>query len=221
MFPALTDFRDVRRDPDINPGFDLGGTSHLAMNFTGASAAAGDTWITVYDATPSNNTIQNTYGSILLDADVLIHSFNNKKGAGLLALFNEGLNQKGLALVIYDSGNSDTLVLGTMSQANGTFTPLTTVSLGANITNNVWYHLTMNVVVSGGTVTLTGKVFRHATPTDPNSALTTQVGGTLNFFGSLGVGTLTGVSSPGEVGDVAAGSAATVDSSVANFTIDP
>ena len=191
------------------------------MNFTGSSGAGGDTWITVYDATPADNVVQNTYGSIILNADVLIHAYNNKKGAGLLSLFNEGLNQKGLALVIYDSGNTDSLVLGTMSAANGTFTPLTTVSLGANIAENVWYRLTMNVTVTGGTVTVSGTVFRHTTPTDPNSPVTTQVGGTLNFLGTLGSGTLAGVTSPGEVGEVAASTAAVVDSSITNFVIDP
>jgi hypothetical protein len=212
----------VRRASDINVGPDLGGTAHQSMNFTGSSGAAGDTWITVYDQTPGDGTAtENTYGSIILNADVLIHAFNNKKGAGVTALFNEGLNQKGLALVVYDGGNTDSLALGTISQANGTFTQLAAVPLGANIGENVWYRLTLNVVVSGGAVTVTGTVFRHATPTDPNSAVTTQVGVTLNFAGSLGVGTLAGVSSPGEVGMVAASNAAVVDSSVTNFVIDP
>jgi hypothetical protein len=213
----LTDFRDVRRPPDINQGADLGGTGHQAINFTGSSGSAGDTWITVYDATPADDTVKNTYGSIILSADVLIHRYSNKKGAGLLALFNEGTGQKGLALVIYDSGNTDTLALGTVNKATGTFTALTTVSLGAGIAENAWYRLTMDVVVSGPNVVVTGKVFRHTTATDPNSAVDGQVGGTLSFSGARPAG----VDATGEVGIVAQATSAVVDSSVTNFVIDP
>ena len=40
--------------------------------------------------------------------------FNNIKGAGVVALLNEGPGQKGLALVIYEAGNTDTLFLATV-----------------------------------------------------------------------------------------------------------
>ena len=214
----------MRRPADINVGPDLGGTAHTAMNFTGTIGSSGDTWITVYDTTPGDSTpgTQNNFSNTpLLHSDVLIHAYNNKKGAGIVSLFNEGANQKGLALLIFDNGNTDTLVLGTLNKANGTFTALSTVALGNQIGENVWYRLTMNVTVSGPTVTVIGQVFRHTTPTDPNSPLGAQVGGTLTFSGSLGVGSLAGVSSPGEVGMAAQATSATVDSSETNFVIDP
>jgi hypothetical protein len=216
--PPLTDFRDVRRPPDINVGLDLGGTGHTAMNFTGSTGSGGDTWITVYDATPADDTVKNTFGSLpFLSADVLIHRFNNKKGAGLLALFNEGTGQKGLALVIYDNGNTDSLALGTVNKATGTFTVLATVSLGNGIAEDAWYRLTMDVAVSGPNVAVTGKVFRHTTATDPNSPVDGQVGGTLTFSGPRPAG----VEATGEVGIVAQATSAVVDSSVTNFVIDP
>jgi hypothetical protein len=218
LVPPFADFRDVRRPPDINLGADLGGTGHQAINFTGsAKSSGGDTWITVYDATPADDTVKNTYGSIRLSADVLIHAYNNKKGAGMLALFNEGTGQMGLALVLYNNGNTDSLALGTVNKATGTFTVLTTVSLGADIGEDAWYRLTMDVVVSGANVVVTGKVFQHTTATDPNSPTGAQIGGTLSFGGALP----TGVAATGEVGIVASAASTSVSSSVTNFTINP
>ena len=95
IVPALTDFRDVRRPNDINVGPDLGGTGHTAVNFTGSVGAAGDTWITVYDETPGTSDQTNFTGSINLSADVLSHRVNNKKGGGLLALYDEVNGEKG------------------------------------------------------------------------------------------------------------------------------
>ena len=213
----MTDFRDVRRASDINQGPDLGGTGHEAMNFTGSVASSGDTWITVYDATPADASAQNLFGSGNNFADVLIHTYNNKKGVGLLALFNEGSGEKGLALIVYNSGNTDTLTLGTVSKDTGTFTALKSVSLSSGVTENVWYRLTMDIAVSGGNVTITGKVFAHATPSDPASPLGGQVGATLTFSGARP----TGIEATGEVGMVATAVSATVDSSVTGFTIDP
>jgi hypothetical protein len=41
-------FQDVRRSGDIDAGPDLGGTAHWALNFTGSTGSAGDTWMSVY-----------------------------------------------------------------------------------------------------------------------------------------------------------------------------
>ena len=215
--PSLASFRDVRRAAEINVGPDLGGTSQTAMNFTGSTGSTGDTWITVYDATPADGTVKDLYGSVRLSADVLIHSYNNKKGAGLLALFNEEAGEKGLALVIYDSGGSDTLTLGTVSQGSGAFTALGTVSLGGDVVENAWYRLTMDVAVSGGNVQVTGRVFRHLTPADPGSPVSAQVGGTLSFTGPRPAG----IETAGEVGILASAFSAAVDSSVTNLSINP
>jgi hypothetical protein len=214
VVPRLTDFRGVRRASDISLGPDLGGTGHKAINFSGSTGSAGDTWITVYDVAPATGDEDSVYSSVGLAADILIQSYNNKKGAGLLALFNEGAGQKGLTLLILDSGTSDTLALGAVNPSTGLVTTLATVSLGPNILENEWYRLTMDVAVSGGNVAVTGRVFRHASPADPKSPIGAQITGTLNFSGTRPAG----VDSPGEVG-VAAFALGVVNSSVANFTI--
>jgi hypothetical protein len=218
--PPLTDFRDVRRPNDINIGTDLGGTGHQALNFTGTAGAGGDTWITVYDPNPPPGPA--TFGSVTLSADVLIHAYNNKKGAGLLALYNEATGKKGLALTLYDAGNTDTLVLATVDQT-GKLVTLKTVSFGARIAENVWYRVIMVVSVEpGGRVNVEGYVLPHATPTNPNSApLDFLVGVPLTFSGTLGTGALAGVDPTGEVGILAAAVAAANSSSVTNITIKP
>ncbi len=217
VIPPFGDFRGVRRAGDINADQDLGGTGHPAIDFTGSTGAGGDAWITVYDTTPEARDEGPVYGTVSLSADVLIHTHNNKKGAGLLALFNEGTGEKGLTLVLYDSGNSDSVVLGVVNPATGQFQALATVSVGANITENEWYRLTMDVAVSGGGVTVTGRVFRHTIPADPNSPADAQVGGTLSFSGALPAG----VEATGEVGIVASATSTSVNSSVTNLTISP
>jgi hypothetical protein len=210
----LSDFRDVRRVGDINVGSDLCGTGHQALNFTGGAGPASDTWITVYDPAPNPPPID--FDSVSVRADVLIQTYNNSKGAGPLALFNEAVGKKGLALIISDQGNSDGLVLATVDQA-GKRTIVKAIGLDAGIKECAWYRVTMDVVVSGGNVAVTGKVFQHATPGDPDSALGPQVGGTLSFSGARPAG----VDATGEVGIVAAATSTNVNSSVTNVVITP
>ena len=64
-------------------------------------------------------------------------------------------------------------------------------------------------------------MFKHAAPTDPNSPLTAQVGLPLGFSATLGAGALAGVDATGEVGILAAGVSATINSSVTNILIEP
>lgn len=217
VLPPLTDFRDVRRPADINLGSDLGGTGHTAVNFTGQTGASGDAWITVYDSVPATPDEDSVYGNVSLTADVLIQSYNNKKGPGLLALFNEGAGKKGLAVVLNDSGGSDTFFLAAVDPATGLFTTLSTASLGSNILENVWYRVTMDVVGAGSNVTVTAKVFRHAAANDPDSATGAQVGATLVFSGPRPAG----VDATGEVGLLAWAVSCVVNSSATNFTIYP
>ncbi|HSE62223.1 MAG TPA: PQQ-binding-like beta-propeller repeat protein [Thermoanaerobaculia bacterium] len=217
VVPALTDFRDVRRPGDISVGSDLGGTGHPAINFTGQTGASGDAWITVYDSMPATVDPDAVYGNVSLTADVLIQTYNNKKGPGLLALFNGGAGKKGLAVVLNDSGGSDAFFLAAVDPATGLFTTLSTVSLGPNILENVWYRLTMDVVVSGSNVTVTAKVFRHAAANDPDSPTGAQVGATLVFSGPRP----SGVDATGEVGVLAWAVSCVVNSSATNFTIYP
>lgn len=216
--PPLSDFREVRRANDIDIGLDVGGTGHEALNFSGNAGAAGDTWIAVYDptATPGATTFQTVH----LSADVLIHARNNKKGAGLLALYNEASGKKGLALTLYSAGNTDSLVLSTVNQA-GQLVTLRSVSLGSAISEDAWYRIEMDVEVANGLVSVLGAVFNHAVATDPDSATTTQIGPTLDFsVAALGVGVLAGVDSSGQAGVLASAVLAANSSSVTNVVVD-
>ena len=68
----------------------------------------------MYDATPASPAGAPPSRAQTLCADVLIVPFNNIKGAGVVALLNEGAGKKGLALVIHEAGNTDTLFLAAM-----------------------------------------------------------------------------------------------------------
>jgi hypothetical protein len=203
-------------DITIGPGIHSGDGPPL-IKFTGSAGSAGGTWLTVFDETPGAPAQNIFTGSVTLGADVRIHSFNNKKGAGLVALFNEGAGQKGLVLIVYNAGNTDSLVLATVDQT-GKLTTLKSVALGAGILENVWYRLTMEVVVNGDAVTVTGRAFGHDAPDDPDSTVGTQVGGTLTTPTPLSL-TALGLQGSGEVGIVASAISAVVDSSVTNFEI--
>jgi len=111
-------------------------------------------------------------------------------------------------------------VLATVDQA-GKLVTLKTVSLGAAIAENAWYRARMDVTVAAGTVDVAGTVFRHQVPTDPDSALTTQVGPSLTFSGALGVGVFAGVDATGEVGVLASAVNAANSSSVTNIAVEP
>ena len=165
-------FRDLLRGDEITAGLDLGGTGHTSLNVKGSSGSTPTTWLTVYDATPASPAAGPTFGAQTLCADVLIVPFNNIKGAGVVALLNEGAGKKGLALVIHEAGNTDTLFLATVDgdpAKKGKLTTLASVPLrGRDQRKKNWYRLIMTV--DPAIPTVTGKVFRHSTPTDPNSA---------------------------------------------------
>jgi hypothetical protein len=208
-------FRDVRRGNDINAGTEPP-NAHPALKFTGSTGAAGDTWITVLDEvpeTPAEDTVFNDL-CLLLSADIIIHPFNNNKGVGLLALFNEGTGDKGLALVVLNQGNSDRLALMTVDKA-GNRKVETSVPLSGGIQENVWYRLNFDIQVTGIAIQVEGSVIRHETPTDPDSPLAAPVGARLTFSGPLPAG----VNAIGEVGLVAVAINAVVNSSVTNFSV--
>src|SRR5262245_47336877 len=211
-------FTDVHRGPDINDNnaLDLGGTGHTALNFTGGAGPAGDTWLTKF--TPGGDTlICDSVPGFALVADILIHTYNNTKGAGLVALLDSAPGGKGLALILYDQGNSDALQLATIDPATGQLTKLKSVSLGAGIVENVWYRVVLTILpTTGDVLVVNGVVIRHATPTDPNSPNAGEVGPPLTFQGSLSAA---GLEDSGEVGIVASAFSTNVNSSVTNFRI--
>ena len=213
-------FRDVLNGAYISQGSDLGGTGHTALNFTGSDnndPLKGR--ITLYDTSPSTTVPTLFSGNISISADILIHAHDNNKGAGILFLFNEGAGQNGLALHLWNAGNTDSNKIELVAQT-GEARPgaaLMTVALPvSSIADDKWYKLQMDLVFSGSNFTVTGKVFGHTTDTDPNSALGSQIGSTLTYNSSLGTNA---IASPYEIGLVARGDGAVVDTSVTNYSI--
>jgi hypothetical protein len=213
-------FSDILLPAGINAGADLGGTGHPALNITGHTGSGGSTWATVLNQGPIPIEI---FFGLSLSADILIHRFDNSKGVGLLALAFALTGGKGLGLVVSNAGNTDRLQLMTVDTA-GKVVPLKNVSLGAGVAEDAWYRLTMQIqlgfskkLVEGSdcTVHVTGRVFRHTDPDDPDSPLGLQVGVALDFQDTL---TLTTPS--GDVGIVARAVSAFVDSSVTNFCVN-
>jgi len=214
-------FTDVRRGADINDdnALDLGGTGHTALNFTGGAGPAGDTWLTKYTPNGTAVVCDASTTAVTLVADVLIHTYNNTKGAGLVALLDSAPGGKGLALMLYDQGNSDALQLATINPATGRLTKLTgSVSLGAGFAENAWYNVAVSVTasLSADLLIVSAGVRRHTIPTDPNSGLAGQVGPQLFFQGGLSEA---GLDSEGEVGIAASAFSTNVNSSVTNFRI--
>ena len=206
-------FTDVRRGGDINDNgaVDLGGTGHTALNFTGGAGPAGDTWLTKFTPNGGTKICTNT----TVTADVLIHTYNNTKGAGLAALLNFGPGDRGLALILYDQGNSDALQLATIDPATGKLTKLTSVSLDAGIAENTWYRLQLTVTILFDQVFVSGSVFRFMKPTDPDGPLDGLVGPVLFFQDSPSA---IGLDNQGEVGIVASAFSTNVNSSVTNWS---
>ena len=89
------------------------------------------------------------------------------------------------------------------------------MGLGSGIAENAWYRLLMSVstTITDDNLHVEAKVFRHANSADPNSAPSTQVGGTLGYDGTLSSIELRGA---GEVGIAASAFSTNVDSSVTN-----
>jgi hypothetical protein len=203
----LNGWNEVRRGDDISVGLDLGGTNQTSMNFKGSSGAAGDTWMTIYPGGTSYNTVR-------LCVDVLTHPFNNRKGAGALFFYNAG-NGKAVGVVITNAGNTDLLYIGIADKDDGTFQILKTGSLGAAIAQDAWYRLFVTGYAGGGGVNISASVYPHATPSNPDSALGTQIGVTLNHNGS----NPTGIDN-GDVGLIGYSKLAVIDSSATNFKVD-
>src|SRR5262245_49106659 len=212
-------FTDVCRGSDVNDDGapDLGGTGHTALNFTGGAGPAGDTWLTRFTPNGTTRTFDGK-DAICMRADVLIHTYNNTKGTGLVGLLNLAPGDKGLAVILYDQGNSDSLQLATIDPATGQLGKLTSVSLGAGIAENAWYRIQFSFLadLNENVLAASARVFRHATPTDPNSPSAGQVGPTLAFERSLSA---LGLDDSGEVGIAASAFSTNVTSSVTNWSV--
>ena len=209
-------FREVQRAGAITPGMDLGLTGHTSLNLTGSAGAAGATWLTVVDQAPGDSAEDNIYGSEFLCADILMHRFDNSKGAGVVAFLNEGMGKKGLALILYNAGNTDHLVLATVEgdpARAGKIAIVKRLPLGGLIQENAWYRVLLTAVVDGPPQIM-GQVFKHAVKTDPNSAIS-QVGGTLVYTPeSLPAG----VDALGQNAIIGSAFSAAVNASVTNFS---
>jgi hypothetical protein len=210
-------FRDFLNGASISRGLDLGGTGHAALNFTGSdnnAATAGR--ITLFDTTPSTSAPTFFSGNLSISVDVLISPFNNSKGPGILFLFNEGTGEQGLALSLFDAGNTDRntvqLVLQTGETRPGT--ALASSSLGSSIAEDVWYRMVLDLTFSGPNFTVEGQVFNHTVGSNPDSPLGSQIGSTLTYTAAA-----SSFDSPYEIGLVARGDSAVVDSSVTNFDV--
>ena len=92
---------------------------------------------------------------------------------------------------------------------------LSTVALGSGIAEDTWYRLMLGLAFTGSDFTITGQVFPHTTATDPNSGLGLQIGATLSYT-DIAPWTV-GLSDPYEIGLVARGVSAVVDTSITNF----
>ena len=224
-------FRELLRGSEISDGPDVGDTGHVAVNFMGATGSAPAPWVTVLDATPLNPDRGPTFDAGTLCADVLVVPFNNTKGAGVVSLLNEGPGKKGLALILHEAGNTDTLLLATVDgdpAKKGRTTTLASKSLKGKISGNVWYRLIMKIdppVGSAAKWTVTGKVCDAHGSRDPSSPLDTQVPSTVPITDR----TLTfspkdlpaGVTSPGQNGILGSAISGVLSGSVTNFSNDP
>jgi hypothetical protein len=212
-------FRDLVGGSEITAGHDLGGTGNTSLNVQGVSGSTPTSWLTVYDATLTSSAEGSTSGVQTLCADVQIVPFNNIKGAGVVALLNEGPGQKGLALVIYEAGNTDTLFLATVDPAKkGKLKTLVSVPLQNGIDRKKnWYRLIMTV--DPAIPKVTGKVFKHKPATDPNLPVDSppleQVGPTLKYRPEA---LPAGLTSPGKTGILASSIGAVLNVSVTNFS---
>jgi len=201
-------FTGILRAADIAPGTDLAGGGNPSLNFTGGANAGGSTWLTALTDDP----FESDLCLLQMSDDVLFHTFNNTKGSGLLAFYNQA-TRKGLVLILFNAGNSDLLQLAVVDQL-GKLTNIKTISLGSGVGENVWYRLSLEVSnPGGGTIFVTGQVARHTVPTMPGSP-TLPPFATLDFSGPLP----TGLDPAGNIGLVARAVSAVVDLSVTNFS---
>jgi hypothetical protein len=194
-------FRDFMAGSGINRGYDVGFTGNTALNFSLNAGSGGASAITLYDTNPTNATPTLFSGGITLSTDVLIGDWHDVNEPGLVAYFNEGPGQGGIALLLYQYHNTDSLLLQKVDQSGiliGGAGNLASVGLpNGSINEADWYRLVLTGAVAGNTLQVTGQVFNHTHNNDPNSSLGSQIGSNLVYTGSLST---LGISSTGEIG---------------------
>jgi hypothetical protein len=206
-------FRDVVRGAAIKAGVDLGGTGHTSLNIRGAGSPAGRTWMTVVAQDPDGPP-DLLYRSGTVCADILMKRVRNTKGAGVAVLYNQGEGKKGLALVLYNAGDSDRLTLATVDgDAKGGLTPLMDVPLGSAIAEKNWYRVVMTFR-PGDRTEIEGQAYAHVDGSDPNSAIR-AIGPVLRYAPTAFPA---GIDEFGESGIIGSAIKAADNSSVTNFT---
>ena len=198
-------FTDIRRNPEINAG-----PGNCNLNFTGFANNASDMWITLLRPPFSPIT---TFGSVEVEGNIVIHTFNNRKGIGWVALYSNS-TKRGIFLGVFDNGNTDGLTLMTFDSSTGQATALKNIPLGSKILENAEYNLELQVVVGGDAFHVHGSVQPGASDIDDCTGENTC----LEFDGSLSALALP---SSGEIGIAAWAKLAVVDSSVLSFEWAP
>jgi len=182
---------------------------YTALNFTGNSPAAGESYMSIYDETPGDILPTNLFDAtngLTVSADVLFAHPSHSVSAGVVAMYNEG--QDALALLAHQGGgnNPDHARLDLIFQAAGQGTQLASINLPGltSFAAGEWYKVTMDLSVSGDTWNMTGTIQDHVDPTNPNSALVAIPITTLLFSGSLSnPGNSLDLTNPGEIGVMA------------------
>ncbi len=216
--PASGLFRDLVNGNNINRGSDTFATGHPALDYN--TGSGGTNGLTVFDTDPASAMPTLWSGSVFVAADT-IEAGTNANKPGLVALFNEGAGNSGLALVLSETGSTDTIELHRVPQSGDLTTSsggslLASAGVNGLIDDGVWYRLTMDVLVSGDSFVVTGRFFTHAVATDPDSAISRTPAGTLTYTGSLAALGLQGSGEAGMIFDVGAG---TSKASFTNFSL--
>jgi hypothetical protein len=198
-------FTDIRRNADINLDY-----PNCRLDFTGFANNASDMWITLLRQPCCG--IQ-PFGSVEVEGNIVIHTFNNRKGIGWVALYSNS-TKRGLFLGVFDNGNTDGLTLMTFDSSTGLATPVKNVPLGSKILENAEYNLELQVVVSGDALHVHGSVHPAASETED----CTGDDNCLEFDGSL---LALALPSSGEIGIAAWAKLAVVNSSVTSFEWGP
>jgi hypothetical protein len=153
---------------------------------------------------------------------VLTSTFDNAKGAGLVALLG-GEGGKGLVVLLVNNGNTDRLSINTIDPITGRIFALRSARLGRSIAENAWYRLFFLLqafgappglhIASSPDAVVLASVQTHSDPSDPNSNLDTTIA---SFELELSLSEL-GIGTEGRVGLAGWAKSSLVNSSITNF----